>query len=489
MGTRGKAPGAVVKHLTFHRGQPRYFRSVPRDLHAVVGKSAWTKYFPTTVSKAQVRIEVDALRLRHTQLIESLRRMERTEPGFLARVAREGGLPKLSRNEVWLRTTADVIDQLYRDFESAAFLDEEINFDPAAPENVRQRVRREIADEQADDWAADTVRSQRQTTRMRHEAKSIRRSLGAAEFDEQSGLGTLIPLMRGRQSDKSLDRLKTYIKRFTAHMGGDRELSSVRRADAVGWRDRMIEDGVSGVNQAQHLAKVSAAFERARTKGIIDTNPFAGVKAEYTLDEKKVSKKKRAFSPDELRFLIIAAETVPAPFSLIVRCLMLTGARSSEICGLRVGDVMAVDGVMCFHIDDEHRTVKNIASVRDVPVPALVLDEIVALCTGREVDAPLFEGLPNRKQGPAHKFQMDASKLIRAHVSKDKRLTQHCLRHTWRQRAGRLKIDEASRRAILGHTEGDDDHDLTYGARPDVAELADAVSRVAKSIWADTIRD
>lgn len=482
MGTRGKAPGAAVKHLTFHRGQPRYWRSVPDDLRAVVGKAAWTKYFPTTVSKAQVRTEVEALRLRHTQLIQSLRQMEREQPGFLARVASEGGLSALERNEVWLRTSADLFEQLYRDFEGSTFLDEEINFDPATPENVRQRVQREVAEEEADDWAADTARAKRQSHRMRQEAKSIRKALGKAEFDETSGLGTLIPLMRGRQSDKSLDRLTTYLKRFIAYMGGDREPSAIRRADAVGWRDRMIEQRISGENQAQHLAKVSAAFERARSKGLIDTNPFAGVKAEYTLDERKVSKKKRPFSPDELRALIAAANTMPAPFGLIIRCLMLTGARSSEICGLRVRDVTKIDGVMCFKITDEHRTVKNKASVRDVPIPAAVLDEITALRRDRPQDAPLFQGLPPRKQGPAHKLQIDASKLIRKLVSEDKRLTLHCLRHTWRQRAGKLKIDEACRRAILGHTEGDDDHDLTYGARPCVAELAHAIEIVAQSL-------
>jgi len=80
---------------------------------------------------------------------------------------------------------------------------------------------------------------------------------------------------------------------------------------------------------------------------------------------------------------------------------------------------------------------------------------------------------------------MDASKLIRAHVSEGARLPLYCLRHTWWQRARRLKIEEDLRRAIMGHSEGDDDHDLAYIARPPVSELQPAIDAVAEHLLRD----
>ncbi|WP_409560022.1 hypothetical protein [Hyphomicrobium sp. MC8b] len=71
----------------------------------------------------------------------------------------------------------------------------------------------------------------------------------------------------------------------------------------------MSETGVSGVNQSQHLAKLSALYAVAISEGRLATNPFAGIKARFTRDEKKQSKKKRAFSDEELRLFLIASET------------------------------------------------------------------------------------------------------------------------------------------------------------------------------------
>jgi integrase len=298
--------------------------------------------------------------------------------------------------------------------------------------------------------------------------------------------------MRGRQIDKSLDRLQTYLKRFIAYLGSDRDPKAIAKVDVVGWRDEMVKKGLTGTNQAQHLAKVGAAFAQAVSKGIINSNPFAGVKPEYTLEEKKVSRKKRAFTAEELGALAIASQSMAGSFPTIIKCLALTGARSGEICGLRVKDVHAVDGVLCFDITDEVAGKKNASSVRVVPVPSALKEVILSLCAGRGGEAPLFQDLPKRRQGPAHKLQIDSSKLIKANVINDRRVTLHCLRHTWRQRAGHLKIDEAVRRAILGHVKGNDDHDLTYGSRPRPDELAKAIELVAESLlrdFRDTVRE
>lgn len=310
-----------------------------------------------------------------------------------------------------------------------------------------------------------------------------RRLLQKAALPNDKGLGSLIALAEKArpQGAKSIDRSRLYIKRWVEFLGGDKEPSAITQTDAGQWRDHLNASGLSGVNQAQHLAKVKALFAIAVDEGVLSTNPFAGIKPRFKKDEKRHSNKKRAFTDEELLSLFDACRRSGEPVYTIVLCLALTGARSSEICGLRVCDVRQVDGFLCLDINDEVRHLKNDASQRPLPVPNSLRAGLMALAQNREGQEPLFEGLPVRKQGPAHQIQIVVSKLIRKHVSSDRRLTLHCLRHTWRQRSEALQINSAVRRAVLGHSLGHDAHDTAYGSRPPVSKIAEAVELVAHS--------
>lgn len=55
-------------------------------------------------------------------------------------------------------------------------------------------------------------------------------------------------------------------------------------------------------------------------------------------------------------------------------------------------------------------------------------------------------------------------------------------RHTWRQRARRVKVGGYALRAILGHEKGEDIHDIIYDDVPGVKELARAVEAVARDV-------
>lgn len=282
------------------------------------------------------------------------------------------------------------------------------------------------------------------------------------------------------QGAKSIQRTHLYVDRFIKHLGGDRLPNTVTQTDAVSWRNALADEGKSGVNQEQHLAKMKAIFSHAVSEGKLTANPFAGVKARFKLEEKKASRKKRAFTDEELGKFLSAARTFDDQFYAITLCIMFTGAGSGEICGLRVKDVRTEDGVWVFDFNDEARQLKTEFRPRLVPITRLLMSRVMKLVKGRSGDAPLFEGLPQRLGGPAHKVQNDASGLIRAHVTRDKRLTYYCLRHTWRQRARRLKVDGYASRAVLGHEKGEDIHDIVYGEVPDVKELSRAVEAVAK---------
>ena len=284
------------------------------------------------------------------------------------------------------------------------------------------------------------------------------------------------------QSAKGLQRARLYIARFTKVLGRDKAPGDVTQRDVVAWRNAMFDAGMTHSNQAQHLSKLSGLFAAAVDDGLIDANPFAGVKAKKRKTEGKVSDRKRAFTDAELRKFLKAAPTQGATFDLIARCLMLTGARSEDICELRVEDVRKVQGVWVFDVNDKRRTVKNAMSVRLVPIPKAVRAAIMARIKGRDGPSMVFEGVPERDTRGAHWYQVRASRIVRGHVTNDKTLTAHGLRHTWRQRAEALGVAPAVRRAIMGHALGKDAHDSVYGARPPVKELAKAIEKIADEL-------
>ena len=108
-------------------------------------------------------------------------------------------------------------------------------------------------------------------------------------------------------------------------------------AATIGRRDvsaRLIElartSGTVGANRAR--ANLSAAFAWAMKAGLVDANPVVGtVKGEETSRE-------RVLTPDELAAIWRATADLNG-YDAIVRLLMLTGARKSEIGGMAWSEI------------------------------------------------------------------------------------------------------------------------------------------------------
>ncbi|MBL8883225.1 MAG: tyrosine-type recombinase/integrase [Hyphomicrobium sp.] len=311
--------------------------------------------------------------------------------------------------------------------------------------------------------------------------KKARAALPVATVDGELGLQSLVTLA-GKvkpQSAKSTKRATLYVARFVGVVGNKRP-QDVTAQDAVKFRDAIADQSIA--NQAQQLGKLKALFgvaiDEALYRGI---NPFAGVKPRGTA--KKLSEKKRAFTPAELKKFLTASKAVGGDFDLIMRLLTATGARSGEIAGLRCKDVRSVRGVAVIDINDENRPVKNMTSVRLVPLPSVLARELLSKAKKGQPDDWLFERVSDGAQGGlAHALQIQAGKILRAKVTSDTRLTLHCLRRTWRGVALDLEIDGSLSRAILGHGKGQDVHDEVYGKRPELKKLQPVVEAVAKEL-------
>ena len=134
-----------------------------------------------------------------------------------------------------------------------------------------------------------------------------------------------------------------------------------------------------------------------------------------------------------------------------------SGARLSELTGLRREDVREVEGVLCFDIrPHEGRGLKNKSSRRLVPVhPQL-------LAAGFTADVLPFKGTGHYHSKRVNEWLRDVAKIS------DPRVSFHSTRHTVRDRLRAARAPEPEQRALLGWTANGAADAYGLGYAPDV---------------------
>jgi integrase len=113
---------------------------------------------------------------------------------------------------------------------------------------------------------------------------------------------------------------------------GARKIQSLTRRDVVALLDEIVDRGAP-VTANRVLALVRKFGNWCVERSIVDVSPVAGVKA----PSEEVSRD-RILSDEEIRWLWMATEPA-GPFNAVVRLLLLTGQRRSEVSGLTDGEL------------------------------------------------------------------------------------------------------------------------------------------------------
>lgn len=159
-----------------------------------------------------------------------------------------------------------------------------------------------------------------------------------------------------------------------------------------------------------------------------------------------------------------------------------TGARREEIAGLGVSDIITVDGITCFSIEDsEIRRIKNISSKRIVPVHSRLIQLGFLSYVKRQASqghTDIFPGLREPKSGAHGKKVGRRMRQIVDGVfgPSGARLSFQSLRH-YVQNAmeDELGISDKVVRDIVGH-EGKDVHEKTYSKHAPTERLREAIN-------------
>ena len=259
-------------------------------------------------------------------------------------------------------------------------------------------------------------------------------------------------------------RVMAQLAAFLKHDKADR----ITADDLVAWKDSLVAAGLA----AKTIRESRLAPVRAILRWGVDNRRLAENPAErITISVKqKPGQGRRGFSEAEAKIILGGAATERDPVRRWVPWVCaFTGARLSEVCQLRVEDIVDVDGTRAMRFEADAGSLKNVGSERTVPLhSALIAAGFLDFVRSRKA-GPLFPELPPDKFG---KRGGNGTKVLGRWVRdlglEDPRLApNHSWRHRFKTLARNHGLAPDIADAITGHSprsEGD-----RYGEYPILA--------------------
>lgn len=299
---------------------------------------------------------------------------------------------------------------------------------------------------------------------------------------ERAGQGPTVAFAIEKWIEKREQRIGLKGAREARHsaslFGNQRLLSEIRKADAVKFRDDMIEAGRALDTVKKYIMYLRGAFDDyCQPLDPAPRNPFAGLKYIKVARPREV---RREFSAEILESLfqqkIFTApkNTVNGQVSFWATLIALfTGARQAEIIQLNRDDITTVKkiSVIEFHggRGEETKSIKNEESIRRVPVPQALIDiGFLKYVEGQK--GRLFRIEADSHGNPAGLFSKRINRIIRK-VETDPTVNFHSLRHTFIQWAAESEMRDDYLKAIVGHEDGSTTN-TSYNKRKGISQAA-----------------
>ena len=185
-----------------------------------------------------------------------------------------------------------------------------------------------------------------------------------------------------------------------------------------------------------------------------DHKPFTDIELPKTL---KARQPREAYTDEEVALILERLHLKQDnALTAITTLAMYTGARISELAGLRVDNVVTVDGITCLKIDDA----KTKAGNRAVPMHPEIQELVQTLITD-SVDGYLVSGVKSKggKDRRADVLGKRYGRLVRNDCLLPSTKVFHCFRNTVATKLENAGIPENIAADIVGH----DKATMTYG--------------------------
>ena len=182
--------------------------------------------------------------------------------------------------------------------------------------------------------------------------------------------------------------------------------------------------------------------------------PFADIELPKTL---KPRQPREAYTDDEVALILDQLQLKQDDgLTAITMLAMYTGARISELAGLRVDSVVTNDGITCLKIDDA----KTKAGNRAVPIHPKIQDLVQTLITD-STDGYLVSGIRSKggKDRRADVLGKRYGRLVRNDCLLPSTKVFHCFRNTVATKLESAGVPENIAADVVGH----DKATMTYG--------------------------
>lgn len=246
----------------------------------------------------------------------------------------------------------------------------------------------------------------------------------------------------------------------------------------------------------RYLIKLSAVFKWAVRNDLLVKNLAEGL--ELKVPQRRVSEARNAFSPEQVRQILVAARAYSQknsgkPYHYYVTALAaITGARLNEVAQLQVKDVKTTGTETVYiHINEDDsslygKSIKNAHSERYVPLVdgayGFILADFMTLVEARRSaggdDALVFDGLHLMKNGYGEQVSKWFNRTLLPKVLTDRDgLAFHSFRHTVATQLKQHGVELAYAQAIMGHSSGSITYDR-YAKEVEVDKLFSVLSGV-----------
>lgn len=458
MKRRRRYPSSRIdRHGTGYKWRMR----VPDDIFELYGRRYFIVTLPDTSASAAQK-EAARLDMQHYAVIDRLR----TTPAADRQALVAGGGAK----DLVRQTDALERHDAFMSAVAAALPEDDGTMPPDMPEPT--------PDEQIA-HAVERAAFRRTATETKRQLAAINR-LGT---NASPGITTLVPLYASTAAPrniKTVEKMMLYAQRFEAIVGTVAP-SAVTAAHVRKFRDA-LEQTHSPENVARHLSSLHTLFSIAVSEGKMQSNPARDVRAhkpKQSFSSMKAARKK-PLTPDHVRAIFKAMTALPIQDQWVIRLIVYHGARSGEIVQLEKNDIQAAHGVTFMRLrdDDNGRGIKNVHSVRDVPLHPECAGFVTFVAAQK---GPNVFNYPVWKGGKASAFQHRINRYLRrvgALPADDHKVSLHSARHYWRDLAREVGMPQDVSRAITGHRLGRDTHDAGYGQGPSLRSRADWINRI-----------
>jgi len=223
---------------------------------------------------------------------------------------------------------------------------------------------------------------------------------------------------------------------------GDLQLKNFSHKFAKEYRDQRLEQGAKTQTVMKEMNILRSGFNKAflELNILTSNNPFKNLSPDKL---GKDATKKPSLTHEQIKTILASPPSEHKAFALIQ---MLTGARISEVAGVRLQDVDEKNETITF-IEYEDRTLKTNNSSRTTPLLDFALKAIRECPTDGVV---LFPRYSDGKTTKGDNASANINHWLRSLLGPN--ITSHCFRHTMTTLLKNANVPEDLREEITGHS-------------------------------------